>query len=169
VRLIGQSMFVRNLLLSSLFFIASLLIVLSCNKKDSLKGCTAGFSGTHCNLKGINFISDTTSILFDSVQSRYYFYAYDDFFNSSVYISVYAPLQDMEGDGFRIQLADEYGKAKAVAFSEGNSFSGSYGNFRINVDYNTKKACGDFKFQNDGESDYVTQGEFKAIPILFKK
>jgi hypothetical protein len=163
-------MSLKNLLIT-LGLVGLLSVVMaSCDRKDPLTGCASSNTGVRCDLRGINFISDVDSVEYDTINHRYLLYAKDDFYGTSLQITVFAPLQDYEGDGFKIKPTAEYGSAIATAQGDNKPpFFAQYGNIAINVDFTRKVVCGQFKFYASGSDEYVSQGEFKAVPIYYKK
>ncbi|MFM2388243.1 MAG: hypothetical protein RL660_3000 [Bacteroidota bacterium] len=154
-----------NILKVTAAFFAFCLIVWSCKKRDPFTGCVASFSGVQFNIvNDVSMVADTFGISQASDNRSFRLYAKDQIRGITLLIEANVPMQNVD---LKMEEMLRYGKAKATVLKDNKVFISKYGNFGLNIDESgsTKTACGQF-FMQDGGEFLVTEGQFRAVPIV---
>jgi hypothetical protein len=143
-----------------------IVFAFSCKKRDALRGCVASFKGAQWKIGENSYVANGYWFKYDSTNSRMRLYVGDSLKQSYIYITLQAPLQNVD---MPIIDKDSLGTAKATAVSGtiGNYFS-KFGNIALEVSRtgSVKTVCGHF-FMQDGKDFLLSNGEFRSIPITY--
>jgi hypothetical protein len=145
-------------------FAVSCMFAYGC-KRDALRGCVASFKGAQWKINENSYIANGYWFKYDSTNSRMRLYVGDSLKQSYVYITMQAPLQNID---MPIISKDSLGTAKATAVGSGGNYFSKYGNIALEVSRSgsIKTVCGHF-FMQDGNTFLLSNGEFRSIPIQY--
>jgi hypothetical protein len=149
-------------------FAVSCMFAYGCKKRDPLRGCVASFKGAQWKINDNPFVANGYWFKYDSTNNRMRLYVGDSLKQSFVYITMQAPLQNID---MPIIDKDSLGTAKATAVGATGNYFAKYGNIALEISTtgSIKTVCGQF-FMQDGNAVnpfLLSNGEFRSIPIQF--
>jgi hypothetical protein len=146
-------------------FFVSCMFAYGCKKRDALRGCVATFKGAQWKIGENSYIANGYWFKYDTINSRMRLYVGDSLKQSFIYITLQAPLQNVD---MPIIDKDSLGTAKASAVGSAGNYFSKYGNIALEVSRtgSVKTVCGHF-FMQDGGTFLLSNGEFRSIPIQF--